>query len=107
MSSIIACGSERPPSVSSSSMLSNCAESLLPGTMIGWSRSSVPPNFADCSRLRREFIQLRLPCTVLISPLCAMKRNGCARSHVGKVLVEKRECTTAMALTNSGSRRSP
>jgi hypothetical protein len=29
----------------------------------------------------------------LISPLCARKRYGCARSQLGKVLVEKREWT--------------
>ena len=45
----------------------------------------------------RERIQLRLPCSVLISPLCAMKRNGCARSQVGKVLVEKRWWARASA----------
>ncbi len=45
------------------------AESLPPGTMIGYSRSRAPPNLADCSWLRRASIQLRLPCSVLISPL--------------------------------------
>ena len=53
-------------------MLSNCAESLLPGDDDGKSRSRLPPNFADWSWLRRAFIQFRLPRSVLISPLCAM-----------------------------------
>jgi hypothetical protein len=43
----------------------------------------------------RARIQLRFPCTVLISPLCAMYRYGCARGHDGNVLVENRECTSA------------
>ena len=74
--------------------------------MMGNSRSSVPPNLADWSWPRRAFIQLRLPRTVLISPLWATKRIGWARSQVANVLVEKRECTSAMALTMSGSLRS-
>ncbi len=38
----------------------------------------------DC----RARIQFRLPCTVLISPLWAIIRNGCARGQDGKVFVE-------------------
>ena len=34
------------------------------------------------------FIQLMLPFSVLISPLWASMRNGCASRQVGKVLVE-------------------
>ena len=49
------------------------------------------------SSASRARIQLRLPCTVLISPLWAMKRNGWASGQDGKVLVENRECTTASA----------
>ena len=49
------------------------------------------------SSASRARIQLRLPITVLISPLCAMKRNGWASGQLGNVLVEKRECTTAIA----------
>ena len=40
-----------------------------------------------------------LPRMVLISPLCKMKRLGWARSQLGMVLVEKRECTMAIALS--------
>lgn len=49
---------------------------------------------------------MRLPRTVLISPLWATKRNGCASGHDGKVLVENRLCTMAMALVQRSSRRS-
>ena len=38
-----------------------------------------------------------LPRMVLISPLCTMRRLGWARSQLGFVLVEKRECTMAIA----------
>ena len=34
--------------------------------------------------------QLRLPAMVLISPLCARNRKGCAYFQLGKVLVENR-----------------
>ena len=39
----------------------------------------------------RARIQLRLPLTVLISPLWAMRRYGWASGQDGKVLVENRE----------------
>lgn len=42
--------------------------------------------------------QPRLPRMVLISPLCASRRKGCASPQVGKVLVLKRECTNASPL---------
>ena len=38
----------------------------------------------------REFAQPRLASMVLISPLCASRRNGCANGQRGAVLVEKR-----------------
>ena len=46
----------------------------------------------------RAIIQLRLPCTVLISPLWARKRNGCAIAQVGSVLVLYRWWNNAIAL---------
>ena len=52
----------------------------------------------EASIASRARIRLRLPRTVLISPLCAMYRNGCASGHAGNVLVENRECTMATAL---------
>ena len=36
------------------------------------------------------FSQFRFPRRVLISPLCANIRNGCASAHVGNVVVLKR-----------------
>ena len=43
---------------------------------------------------------------VLISPLCAMNRYGWASGQLGKVLVENRECTSAIALSVRASVRS-
>lgn len=43
-------------------------------------------------------IEFRLPARVLISPLCAMRRNGCARFQLGKLFVENRECTCRKAM---------
>ena len=51
-------------------------------------------------------MKFALPMTVLISPLCAMKRFGCARDQLGKVLVEKRVCISASADSKSGSWKS-
>ncbi len=47
----------------------------------------------------RARIQLRLPRIVLISPLCAMNRYGCASGQDGNVFVENLECTSASAVT--------
>ena len=47
----------------------------------------VGAEFSLANMLSRACIQLTLPRSVLISPLCARKRNGCARSHVGNVFV--------------------
>ena len=54
----------------------------------------------------RARIQFSLPCTVLISPLCAMTRYGCASGQLGKVFVEKRECTRQSADAARSSERS-
>ncbi len=54
----------------------------------------------------RARIQFTFPRSVLISPLCAMKRNGCASGHDGNVFVEKREWTIASADAKRGSQRS-
>ena len=43
---------------------------------------------------------------MLISPLWATRRYGCASGQLGKVLVEKRECTRPKALTTRSSCRS-
>ncbi len=59
---------------------------------------------ASCDSRAR--IQLRLPWTVLISPLWATKRYGWASGQLGKVLVENREWTSAMAVAKRRSDRS-
>ena len=48
------------------------AESLPFGLMIGRIFSMSSPNGSDSKRASRACIQLTLPRTVLISPLCAM-----------------------------------
>ena len=101
-----ACGSDRPPRCSSSSTSSNDAESLAPGVQIGSSRDRSPGITSLVSWLSRAAIQLRLPFTVLISPLCAISRYGCASGQDGNVLVENRECTSASSVTNRRSDRS-
>ncbi len=101
-----ACGRLRPPRCSSSSTWSKDAESDDPGVQTGESRLRSPGMRVLASIASRACIRLRLPRTVLISPLCATNRNGCASGHDGKVLVEKRLCTIAMALLHRSSRRS-
>lgn len=54
----------------------------------------------------RARIQFSLPVTVLISPLCAIRRNGCASGQDGKVFVENRECTMPSALVSRSSCKS-
>ena len=90
----------------SSSTSSKDAESLAPGVQIGNSRSRSPGIRSEASSASRARIQLRLPITVLISPLCAMNRNGCDNGQLGNVFVEKRECTTATELSTRSSTRS-
>ena len=54
----------------------------------------------------RASMRSTLPRMVLISPLCMMYRLGWARCQLGFVLVENREWTIAMALSQSVSVRS-
>ena len=68
------CGSERPPKCSNSRTSSNDAESLPPGVQIGKSLDTSPGICDDVNNASRACIQLRLPRTVLISPLCEMYR---------------------------------
>lgn len=56
--------------------------------------------------LRLETHQLTFPRSVLISPLWPNMRMGCARSQLGNVLVENRECTIPMKLVNLSSPKS-
>ena len=101
-----ACGSDRPPRWSSSSTSSKDAESDAPGVMIGNSRSRSPGIRSESRSASRARIQLRLPMTVLISPLCAMKRNGWESGQLGNVFVENREWTRAIADSIRSSTRS-
>ncbi len=69
------CGSERPPRCRSSSTSSKDAESEASGVHTGKIRSRFrSPKRSETSWDSRARIQLRLPLTVLISPLCATKR---------------------------------
>ena len=104
--SITAWGSERPPRTSSSSTASNAAESELPTGIAGSVRATSSPSGPAASRASRARIQLTLPSSVLNSPLWALMWNGCASAQLGKVLVEKRECTMASALASRSSARS-
>ena len=61
---------------------------------------------AEVSVPSRTRIQFVLPRSVLISPLWQSSRYGWARDHVGKVLVENRLCTSAIAVTHCASARS-
>lgn len=101
------CGRERPPRWSSSRTSSKEAESEASGVQIGKIRSSAPsPKASEASWDSRAFIQLRLPLTVLISPLCATKRYGWASGQDGKVFVENREWTRASVDAKRRSERS-
>ena len=93
----MAWGRLNPDMTRNSKALSKEAESLMPGCMMGRISFTSPRRGVE-STASRASIQPRLPRMVLISPLCAKRRNGCARLHVGNVLVEKRECTTARPL---------
>ena len=64
------------------------------------------PKSSETSCDSRARIQLTLPRSVLISPLWATIRYGCASSQLGNVFVEKRECTRASALVRRSSARS-
>ena len=82
------------------------AESEMSSRRSGWIFSMSSPNSGEASWSSRARIQLRLPRSVLISPLWASMRYGCASSQLGNVFVEKRECTSASRLTTRSSRRS-
>src|SRR5687767_821611 len=89
-----------------SSTLSKQAESDPPSITIGNNFFKSSSKSSDLQSASRARIQLILPRSVLISPLCATKRNGCASGQDGKVLVEKRECTKASADCSDSSPRS-
>ena len=70
--------------------LSIIAESLPPSTITGRRSLTSSPNNSDSNCASRAFIQLMLPRSVLISPLCEMYRKGCASDQLGNVFVLKR-----------------
>ena len=80
-----------------SKALSNLAESEPAGLMIGsilciWSFRGSQDTISSL-----ESILSTLPVIVLISPLWTINLLGCAFCQLGLVLVEKRECTVAIA----------
>ena len=87
-SMVLAIGAERPARTSTSNTESSAAESELPGATIGLMSSASSPKCSLDIRISWLFSQFRLPFSVLISPLCASIRNGCASHQRGKVLVE-------------------
>ena len=69
-----------------------------PSSISGRQSARSSPNASEESTASRARIQLTLPRTVLISPLWAIIRSGCASSQLGAVFVEKREWTIANVL---------
>src|SRR5215213_6279178 len=100
------CGRDRPFTHRNWSALSSVAESEPDSVRMGNSFSSSSPKTSLRREPYRARIQLRLPRRVLISPLWATYRYGCASGQLGKVFVLKREWTIADALSKSGSERS-
>ena len=100
MQTMTASASGIPFITKNSSVLSSMALSL-PATFTAGNTflMSSEGMVGDESVSSRASIRSALPRMVLISPLCAMKRLGCARSQLGCVLVLKRECTMASAET--------
>ncbi|MNZ95102.1 hypothetical protein D3C78_1142340 [compost metagenome] len=94
-----------PPVTISSSMLSMLEESE-PTRLTSGPSSSRSGIRSLANLVRRAWAQLRLPVMVLISPLWARKRNGCASGHFGRVLVEKRWWNTQIAVCRRSSLRS-
>ena len=85
----------RPPRTSSSSALSSSEES-------DPDSSSAPERRAAT----HDRASRTLPSIALISPLWQSSRNGCARSHEGLVLVEKRWWKIAKGTSSAPSPRS-
>ena len=101
-----ASGSERPSSVSSSKSASKAPVSEARSSTSGKAPRSAGPKRSLDSVASRAASHVRLPNSVLISPLWATQRIGWARGHEGNVLVEKRLCTTATWLAKAGCERS-
>ena len=97
MAIITANGSSMPLITRNSRVLSSMAESEPVLLMAGSTLCIWPFRYTDSIFSSLASILSALPRMVLISPLCTMRRLGWARSQLGLVLVEKRECTMAMA----------
>ena len=82
-------GNSTPPVVRSSNILSRLEESE-PSVLIRGTKSCKPGKSGESNLEVLARDQLRLPSIVLISPLCANIRKGCASGQRGKVLVENR-----------------
>ena len=95
---IAARGSSMPLITRNSSVLSSMAESEPPVFTTGrtFVRSSAKNAGARMVSSLASILSA-FPLMVLISPLWTIKRLGCALSQLGFVLVEKRECTMAIA----------
>ena len=103
---ITASGSSIPFITMNSNVLSSIAESEPVLSIAGSTFSISPFRYGDSIVSSLARILSTLPRIVLISPLCTIKRFGCARSQLGLVFVLKRECTIAIADSKSGSCRS-
>ena len=88
MSIMVLCNTPRPLKRKISSALSNAAESELSGWIICRNSSMFSPQTAEAISCSRARVQFLFPKRVLISPLCAIIRYGCASLQVGKVFVE-------------------
>ena len=93
----MACGRLNPDMTKNSNTLSSDALSLMPGCKMG-RMFFISPSCGVESTLSLASIHPRFPRMVLISPLCANRRKGCARLQVGNVFVLNRECTMASPL---------
>ena len=87
---VFAIGADRPDRTITSNTASKAPLSDVPPGMIGLMSSAASPKLFDAIRISWLRIQFTLPFNVLISPLCASIRNGCASHHCGKVFVEYR-----------------
>ena len=101
MAIITASGSSIPLITRNSSVLSSMAESEPVLLIAGSTLCICPFKYSDSIFSSLASILSALPLMVLISPLCTIRRLGCALSQLGFVLVENRECTMAMAETKS------
>src|SRR5690554_7741589 len=81
-------GALRPERTINSNTASRAALSLDPEGTTGFTSSAISPNADESMRISWLRSQFRLPFSVLISPLWANVRNGCASHHWGNVLVE-------------------